>query len=148
MVYRASIVVLLAGMLLFSFTDKRSEKQVQIMVSGIEHSEGHILVAIFNSQDKFLKEDYWSRLYPLDSGSHMNIKIDDLPEGEYAISVVHDENGNGELDTNFLGIPKEPFGFSNNPRMKMGPPSFSDSKFLHGTNGTILSISISTFTRK
>lgn len=47
-----------------------------------------------------------------------------LPAGKYAIAVIHDENGNHKLDRNFLGIPKEGFGFANNPRVLMSPPSF------------------------
>lgn len=47
-----------------------------------------------------------------------------LPAGKYAIAVMHDENGNHKLDRNFLGIPKEGFGFANNPRVFMSAPSF------------------------
>lgn len=47
-----------------------------------------------------------------------------LPAGKYAVAVIHDENGNHKLDRNFLGIPKEGFGFANNPRVFMSPPSF------------------------
>lgn len=47
-----------------------------------------------------------------------------LPAGKYAIAVLHDENGNRKLDRNFLGIPKEGFGFANNPRVFMSPPPF------------------------
>jgi uncharacterized protein (DUF2141 family) len=49
--------------------------------------------------------------------------------GTYAVAVFHDENGNGKLDTNFLGIPKEGVGVSNNVRPVLGPPSWSASKF-------------------
>lgn len=130
-----------------AFAEKPTEKKVEIVVSGIEQQEGNILVAIFDSDDSFLKKDYWSRLYPLSSENSMHILIENLPEGEYAVSVVHDQNGNGLLDTNFLGIPKEPFGFSNNPRLKLGPPSFSDSKFFHRGEGTTLDIVLTTFRR-
>lgn len=53
----------------------------------------------------------------------------ELPEGVYAIKLFLDLNGNGEMDTNFLGIPKEPFGFSNNAKGKLGPPSFDAAAF-------------------
>lgn len=53
----------------------------------------------------------------------------ELSEGRYAIKLFLDLNGNGEVDTNFLGVPKEPFGFSNNAMGKFGPPSFDAAAF-------------------
>ena len=50
-----------------------------------------------------------------------------LPAGKYAIAVIHDENGNHKLDRNFLGIPREGFGFANNPRVMMSAPSFQSA---------------------
>ena len=52
----------------------------------------------------------------------------EVPPGDYALSVIHDENGNGRLDT-FLRIPKEGFGFSRNPHIRMGPPRFEETRF-------------------
>lgn len=57
-----------------------------------------------------------------------DIAFDGLPRGDYAIAVIHDENGNGRLDT-FAGIPKEGFGFSRNPVITFGPPSFKAARF-------------------
>jgi uncharacterized protein (DUF2141 family) len=57
------------------------------------------------------------------------ITLDDLAPGEYAISVLHDENGNGKPDTNFLGIPKEGIGTSNNAKGRLGPPAYADCTF-------------------
>ena len=53
----------------------------------------------------------------------------ELPAGRYAIKLFVDLNGNGEVNTNFLGVPKEPFGFSNNAMGKFGPPSFDAAAF-------------------
>jgi uncharacterized protein (DUF2141 family) len=57
------------------------------------------------------------------------IVIDNLKPGKYAFKFFHDENMNNELDTNWLGIPKEGFGFSNDPSMTFGPPSFDKTIF-------------------
>jgi len=59
-----------------------------------------------------------------------------LPHGMYAIACYHDENNNGKIDTNFFGVPKEGTGASNNAKGFMGPPSFSNAKFLLSTNAT------------
>ena len=63
-----------------------------------------------------------------------------LLEGIYAISVFHDENMNQKLDKNFMGIPKEGYGASNNPKKKMGPPNFEETKFQF--NGTLPAVEI------
>ncbi len=53
--------------------------------------------------------------------------VSGLQPGRYAVAVIHDENGNGKLDTNALGMPVEGFGFSNNPRIGFGPPSYASA---------------------
>ena len=63
----------------------------------------------------------------------------EAPPGDYALSVIHDENGNGRLDTR-LGIPREGFAFSNNPRIWFGPPSFTAARFTLSANGTALNV--------
>lgn len=55
--------------------------------------------------------------------------------GEYGVSVFHDENDNGEMDTNWIGIPKEGVGASNNAKGKMGPPKYEDAKFQFKSDG-------------
>jgi uncharacterized protein (DUF2141 family) len=55
--------------------------------------------------------------------------IEGLEPGKYSVRFIHDENENNEIDTNWLGIPKEGFGFSNNPRMTFGPPKFKKTLF-------------------
>ena len=57
------------------------------------------------------------------------VRFDDIEPGVYALSVVHDENSNGKLETSFIGILKEGVGSSNNARGRFGPPSFSDASF-------------------
>jgi len=53
----------------------------------------------------------------------------EVPRGAYALKVYHDVNGNGRLDTGRMGIPKEPYGFSNGARGRFGPPSFGAARF-------------------
>jgi uncharacterized protein (DUF2141 family) len=62
-----------------------------------------------------------------------DISYEGLPYGSYAIAVIHDENGNGKLDT-FAGIPREGFGFSRNPVITFGPPSFDAAHFTLATD--------------
>lgn len=63
------------------------------------------------------------------------VRFDALPVGGYAVAVIHDENGNAKLDT-FAGIPREGFGFSNNPAIRFGPPRFAAARFRHAGDAT------------
>lgn len=63
-----------------------------------------------------------------------NLRLEYLPYGSWAVSVIHDENGNARLDT-FAGIPREGFGFSRNPRIGFGPPRFTAAQFDVGEGG-------------
>jgi uncharacterized protein (DUF2141 family) len=63
-----------------------------------------------------------------------------VPYGEYAVKVFHDENGNEKLDTNFVGMPKEKFGFSNDARGRFGPPSYEQARFRFETTEATIEI--------
>jgi uncharacterized protein (DUF2141 family) len=64
------------------------------------------------------------------------VHFKDLPPGEYAAVAFQDVNGNGKLDKNFLGIPREPYGFSNSARGSAGPPKFSAAAVTLNPDGT------------
>ena len=65
-----------------------------------------------------------------------SVRFENLPSGDYAIAILHDENGNSRLDR-FAGIPREGIGFSRNPRFSFGPPRFSSARFTLGNRGDI-----------
>lgn len=65
------------------------------------------------------------------------VVVTDLPPGRYAAQIFHDENGNGKADQGFLGIPKEGIGFSNDARIRLGPPKFADARFDFAQSATI-----------
>ena len=67
--------------------------------------------------------------------------FEDIPPGTYALAVIHDENMNGKLDTNWLGIPKEDYGFSNDAKGLFGAPSYPAASFQY--DGGILDLTIS-----
>ena len=68
--------------------------------------------------------------------------FEDIPRGTYALAVVHDENMNGKLDTNLLGMPKEGYGFSNDAKALFGAPSFSAASFPYDGQNLELTISL------
>ncbi len=99
-----------------------------LQVHGFNKVEGELRIAMFDSKEDYTKEPVFAVVLPVE-GEEVEWKVPDLPYGEYAIAVYHDKNKNGKLDTNFLGIPKEGYGFSNNARGKFGPASWEDAKF-------------------
>ena len=99
-----------------------------IVVTGLKSNEGKVRVAVFNGEEHWLKRSVYARVLDIKSRACEWV-IEDVPHGDYGIAVFHDENGNGKNDRNFLGIPKEPYGFSNNARRKFGPPAWNEAKF-------------------
>jgi len=100
-----------------------------IHVDGLRTAEGQLLIHIYDTDKGFLRDGGDSArevLHPVD-GTALSLQIDGHPRGRYAIAVIHDEDGDGELGTNFLGIPREGVGLSNNPKSRFGPPRFADA---------------------
>ncbi|MGK7389001.1 MAG: DUF2141 domain-containing protein [Candidatus Cyclobacteriaceae bacterium M2_1C_046] len=113
-------------LLFFSSMTYAQTGKMVIKVTGIKKNDGAIAIALFNDPETFLKESYDNYYYEIE-GSTMTIEIPDLPPGRYAVSLFHDINSNKKMDKNFIGIPKEPFGFGNNAMGMFGPPGFNDS---------------------
>jgi len=101
-----------------------------ITVKGVRSADGAIFLAVYDSDKSFMKVPQAKTTRRIDAGKgDLKIVIHDLPAGKYAIAGYHDENGNGKLDTNALGIPEEGYGFSNDARGMLGPPAFSEAAF-------------------
>ncbi len=62
-------------------------------------------------------------------GTTVEVHFEEVLDGEYAVKVFHDVNNNGKLDTNWMGVPKEPYGFSNDAMGTFGPPSWEQARF-------------------
>lgn len=96
---------------------------VLVVVEHLRNSDGKVRVALFDSEDTFPDKAAIGKVVSL-SDKHATVVFEDIKPGRYAVAVIHDENGNGELDTNAIGIPLEGFGFGNNAMGMFGPPSF------------------------
>jgi uncharacterized protein (DUF2141 family) len=99
------------------------QTKLQVTVTNIKGVKGNIIVGIFDSDEKFLKEPLDGRTAKA-NGDSITVVFENLKPGKYAVSVLHDANKNKDLDKTKLGIPKEGFGFSNNVTGAIGPPSF------------------------
>ncbi|MBT4518768.1 MAG: DUF2141 domain-containing protein [Halieaceae bacterium] len=109
---------------------------LRINVKGITVIEGHLMVVLCRGEESYNsgKSPLSSRL-SVDSEEAVVI-FENIEDGEYAAKIFHDENDNGKLDTNFVGFPKEGYGFSNNGG-KFGPPKYKDARFEVKGNASI-----------
>ncbi len=107
---------------------------MSVVVRGLRNSDGNVLFVLFDDADAFPGDDRGAvrRAKRPIQGSVAKAVWTNVPHGTYAVAVVHDENDNEALDTNFLGMPKEGIGASNNAKARMGPPKWKDAKFGHG----------------
>lgn len=117
----------------------QNNPKLAIKISNIEKIKGEIKVGVFNTETNFLKEGHAIKNYSVKVENNTAVlTITDLPKGEYAITMYHDQNSDNECNRNFIGIPKEPYGFSNNIKPKMSAPKYKDCKFTFLENKTLL----------
>jgi uncharacterized protein (DUF2141 family) len=121
----------------------RSGNRIEADAANLRSNDGTFRCELFNS----------ARGFPSDGKAavgHQVVRVQNkravcvfqgLPPGEYAVVAMHDENDNGKMDYNFLGIPVEGYGFSNNPRVLLKAPVFEAAKFRY--DGGVLEVPIS-----
>jgi uncharacterized protein (DUF2141 family) len=116
-----------------------SAGDLTIEISSITPNRGKVYVAVYDVPETFPvsgRQRVGEVVTPDDS--HLTLHFKDLPPGRYAAVAFQDLNGNGKLDKNFLGVPKEPYGFSNNARGTAGPPPFSEAAVTLDPDGETL----------
>lgn len=118
-------------LLLFSFLINfhGQTQTLTVIVQNVKSDQGQVRVAIYHSEKEYMKTLWQGKSVKAKSGE-VELVFGQIPPGDYAISVFHDANENGKLDSNLVGIPKEGFGFSNNAMGNFGPPSFNEARFL------------------
>ena len=112
---------------------------IHLHITGLNHPLGDVQIGLYSQAKGFLHTDRTYKKIIRKAKKSLDCRFKHVPKGTYAIAVFHDANRNGMLDKNFLGIPKEQTGTSNNVAVHFGPPSFEKAKFAH-TGKTKLSI--------
>lgn len=129
-------ILLLFGMISTLFPINNPE--LTIKISNIDKIKGEIKVGVFDTDTNFLKEGHAIKNYSIKvKNNTATLTITDLPKGEYAITMYHDQNSDNECNRNFIGIPKEPYAFSNNVKPKMSAPKYKDCKFTFSDDKTL-----------
>jgi len=120
----ALVTVLFASLASTSYANVLTLK-----VDKIKHLKGAMMIALYNSDSNYKSDTHTYAGKRIEvSARELTVTFEDLPNGEYAIKLFQDENDNGKIDTNLIGIPTEAYGFSNNGGA-MGQPGFDEAKF-------------------
>jgi uncharacterized protein (DUF2141 family) len=101
-----------------------------IVVNHLKANQGKVYIGLYSDPSAFpTAGKQWRGAVVEPQGESAVAELHDVPAGTYAVAVYQDLNGNGVLDKNFVGQPKEPYGFSNNGSGKTGKPSFPAAAF-------------------
>lgn len=111
---------------------------IRVTVDHLRNTKGHLLISLYNGSDGFpdnaakaIRKQQVSI-----TGNSTVITFNDLPAGNYAVAILHDENDDGKMNTTWVGLPREGYGFSNNAMGTFGPPSFRKASFAHAGDAT------------
>jgi uncharacterized protein (DUF2141 family) len=119
-----SILFLIAGFL------SAQTYTIEVQVRNVRSDKGIVSAALYDNADNFPSKDsvYMTTESKAVKGETV-IRFENVPAGRYAIAILHDENENGDMDTNFLGFAQEGYCFSNNVRAKLSAPKFEKTSF-------------------
>lgn len=126
-------------------TGTAEDIQLTLQVTDIKHSEGQLLICVFDREEGFPR-DMKKALKTVEvKPSQPTYQFNDLPPGNYAIVVIHDRNESGQLDTNLVGMPKEPVGVSNFQTIGVSNrPTFRKALFAFKASG-LLKVKLNSF---
>lgn len=116
-----------------------------VEISGLKEASGNVYIAVYDSDSTWLSDEMVlaQKVAIADALEGDLVRTELLlPLGDYALSVFYDQNGDGKLNTNFIGMPKEPIALSNNAVAKFGPPEYDDAVFSLGAQPLIQSLSM------
>jgi len=112
------------GLFLLSLSYLNAQFSLSVEIVELESNKGFVIVDLLDTEEESVRDTTVSI-----SDNRCLIVFKDVKKGQYAIRCFHDENSNEEMDTNFIGIPKEGVGFSNDAMGKFGPKDFSEWLF-------------------
>lgn len=128
MKHLVTLVAMLAGTTALAAGDAN----LRVVATNVKSDQGKLFVWVYDKKDDWLSDRYRTQKTVAVAGNRQGDRVTVellLPAGEYALSIFQDVNDDGKLETNFIGLPKEPAGLSNNLRPKFGPPKWKDAVF-------------------
>ena len=136
--------ILLFNLLLFSVINSLGQEfPVEFKIDNLKNSDGNIIVSVYEDSKSFdegmpLFRQTISKKENMNNGTFVGQLL--IPKGVYGLVFLDDENGDGEMTNNLLGLPKEGFGFSNFYLSGFKKPKFSDFSFTHTENSEIIEV--------
>lgn len=127
----------------YSNVDAQTTANIQVSVDAIEATgEGTLVFMLFATADGFPSEAGKAKQIGRVSNytSSATYTFSEIPAGQYAVAVFQDKNNNGQVDTNFMGMPKEPVGAYQHSRF--GRPNFTKCSFTHGSSNARLQVQL------
>jgi uncharacterized protein (DUF2141 family) len=122
--------LMMMAVLLMAAGAQAGELRLELHGDGMKGNQIRIAVYSANAQQQFPSDvEFYRRVVSEATADHLTVTIPDLPPGKYAVAAYVDNNKNGRQDKNFLGVPQEKYGFSNDARGTFGPPSFAEAEF-------------------
>ncbi|WP_442679159.1 DUF2141 domain-containing protein [Sphingomonas sp. ASY06-1R] len=118
-------------LLLLTAAAAPSEAPIEVDVSGVRSAQGLVRVMVC-PKETFMKACPWSASTPAKVGQ-VTVVVHGVPPGHYAVQAYHDADSNDKLDQNWIGIPREGIGFSNDAMSHLTRPKFTVAAFDHGT---------------
>ena len=129
------VALMIAGVFAAGFVRAGDEPNLRIVATGVTSDKGSVIVWVYDKKDDWLSDRYRTQKSVVVAGHRVAGAVTlelKLPAGEYALSVFQDVNDDGKLARNFIGLPKEPAGLSNNTVPRFGPPRYKNAKFMIG----------------
>ena len=114
-----------------------ADSQLEVSVTGLRNQKGNVLICLTANPKAFpdCSKDANAIKRVVKANAASSVVFVGAAPGTYALSLIHDENGNGKLDT-AMAIPREGFGFSRNPKIAFGPPKFTAAAFAFSGSGS------------
>src|SRR5688572_2524083 len=141
----ATLIVLLAAAA-DDRTPPPETATLTIAVADVRNARGDLRVGVFDRDKGFPRSREGAMLWrSIPASASDKLVSIDLPVGDYAVVVLHDENSNKKLDTNFVGVPKEGYGVSNNPKPALRAATFAEARFRLPPEGKRATVSIQYF---
>jgi uncharacterized protein (DUF2141 family) len=117
---------------------------LQVTVHGVRNDRGHIRIGVCRRNEFLSEACVHHAIVPARAGD-VSASIPDIPPGEYGVAVYQDEDDSGKLKRNFFGMPKEDLGFSRDPALTFGPPSFARSAISIGNHDARVALTLHHF---
>ena len=131
--------LILLGIFMAAATLFTYAQTMTVVIKNVNSNVGSVRLRLYNSEEQFMKKAFAVAEVKAVDGQVVAV-FENVASGTYAISVMHDANDNQELDSNFMGIPKEGFGFSNDATGMFGPPDFKKASFQFSNQEMVINL--------